>query len=227
MVRAFFAWYNLKLKTHALITNMCTSATIAGCGDLSAQTILRNYTIGDPAACPRITTQAERDHPLVFERETTGKVDLRRTMIIMMFSFLVGTPMWSFMYGRLDKVFPKRSIAVALKKGVCTWGFGFITSTLLIVYIKAMTSLILENQTTTKAIQIIKAEVGAKMMSDMPLLQGYGLMYWSLHWIPLFYLLPHHIRLVYASLCQVGWSTIASWIVNEKRNQKKIQQVEK
>ena len=207
------SWYNARLKSHPLITNMFTSATIAGCGDVCAQTVFRRYLYNE-SDVPR--KPATETHPLVFDLERTGMLDLRRSLIFMSFSFLLGTPLWSTMYGQLDKRIPGRSLTVAFKKGMGTWGFGFLTSPIFISYITSVETIVFEQKTVAEAMTKVGDKLVAKISSDLPLLQGYGLMYWSIHWIPLFYLLPPHVRLLYSSFCQVGWSTISSWIVHRK-----------
>ena len=207
------SWYNARLKSHPLITNMCTSATIAGCGDVCAQTLFRRV-LYEPNDVPR--KPATETHPLVFDLERTGMLDLRRSLVFMSFSFLLGTPMWSTMYGQLDKRIPGRSLTVAFKKGMGTWAFGFLTSPIFITYISTVETCVFEHKSLTEAANKVSQKLAAKVSADLPLLQGYGLMYWSIHWIPLFYLLPAHVRLVYSSFCQVGWSTISSWIIHRR-----------
>ena len=44
----------------------------------------------------------------------------------------------------------------------------------------------------------------------------YSIAFWSIQWIPMFYVIPLHFRLVYASSLQIVWSGVASYVLHRE-----------
>lgn len=220
-IRAAWKWFDGRLKSHPYTTNMISSCTIAGFGDTCAQTVFRRFT-HTPDTVPRKKDMDERAQSSrwVFEYERTGAHDLRRTVLFMSYFLTVGAPLWLTLYRGIEHAIPKKSLTTAFQKGVLTWLAGFITSPVMITYLKTMDTVVVQGKSPSEAGAVIKKELKKKMIDDLPLLQGYGLAYWSIHWIPLFYLLPAHVRLLYSSFVQIGWSTISSMVLHRNVHKK-------
>lgn len=218
-IRAAWRVFDARLKSHPYTTNMMSSCVVAGFGDTCAQTIFRHIT-HTPDTMPRkqdmdANSQQSR---WVLEHKATGAHDLRRTVVFMSYFLTIGAPLWLSLYRGIEHAIPKKSLVTAFQKGVLTWLAGFITSPVMITYMKMMDTVVVQGKSKEEAIAVIKKELKKKMVDDLPLLQGYGLCYWSIHWIPLFYLLPAHVRLLYSSVVQIGWSTISSMILHREKN---------
>jgi hypothetical protein len=63
----------------------------------------------------------------------------------------------------------------------------------------------------------VSTDVERKLMNDFPDIMKYGLLFWSVNWLPMFYYIPGHFRLAYSSLLQVAWSGIMSHLVHRWR----------
>ncbi|KPI82883.1 hypothetical protein ABL78_8105 [Leptomonas seymouri] len=60
----------------------------------------------------------------------------------------------------------------------------------------------------------VSADVERKLVYDFPDIMKYGLMFWSVNWLPMFYYIPGHFRLAYSSAVQVAWSGIMSHLLH-------------
>lgn len=60
----------------------------------------------------------------------------------------------------------------------------------------------------------VSTDVERKLMYDFPDIMKYGLMFWSVNWLPMFYYIPGHFRLAYSSMVQVAWSGVMSHLLH-------------
>lgn len=60
----------------------------------------------------------------------------------------------------------------------------------------------------------VSTDVKRKLMYDFPDIMKYGLVFWSLNWLPMFYYIPGHFRLAYSSCVQLVWSGIMSHMLH-------------
>lgn len=60
----------------------------------------------------------------------------------------------------------------------------------------------------------VQHDVIRKMSHDFPDIVAYGLLFWGCNWLPMFYYIPSHFRLVYSSVIQVVWSGIMSHLLH-------------
>jgi len=143
-----------------------------------------------------------------------GKIDIRRAAIQWSFSTFVGTPFFVNVYHRLDKLMPTKSITNAIKKGFATWFVANLTAPFFFTYATTASNLVLYNKTLS--LQEHWSAAKNKVMNEMPRTAVLSLMFWSPNWIPLFYLMPQHLRILYASCINVVWQAIMSSIQHNK-----------
>ena len=60
----------------------------------------------------------------------------------------------------------------------------------------------------------VSTDVERKLIYDFPDIMKYGLLFWSVNWLPMFYYIPGHFRLAYSSVVQVAWSGIMSHLLH-------------
>ncbi|KPA76833.1 hypothetical protein ABB37_07636 [Leptomonas pyrrhocoris] len=60
----------------------------------------------------------------------------------------------------------------------------------------------------------VSTDVERKLLYDFPDIMKYGLMFWSVNWLPMFYYIPCHFRLAYSSMVQVAWSGVMSHLLH-------------
>lgn len=228
LLKLLWERYERCLIHRPYVTNALTSSTIAIFGDCMAQTKFK-----DVSGVPRHTVD---DIPTVSRwffirlpprthrgevRETI--VDLRRSMIFASFTVCFGTPFWLRVYKFLDRLVPRATPWTAIKKGMVSWTIANSTTPLFIAYVTTMDRWFIRRLPpwgsaasggdAESAGGTLQA-VYAKIRNDLPLMMSYSICFWSIQWIPLFYLLPSHVRLVYVSFLQIVWSGITSYLLH-------------
>lgn len=53
-----------------------------------------------------------------------------------------------------------------------------------------------------------------KLFYDFPDLLRYGIVFWGANWLPMFYYIPPHFRLLYSAVLQTVWSGIMSYVMH-------------
>lgn len=53
-----------------------------------------------------------------------------------------------------------------------------------------------------------------KLINDFPDILRYGIVFWGVNWLPMFYYIPSHFRLAYSAGVQVVWSGIMSHLLH-------------
>lgn len=146
------------------------------------------------------------------KRDMWQRYDYRRSLIFMSFTICFGTPFWLVMYRRVDAYFPKKvTIPIALQKGMVTWCVANSTTPIFIAYLTVLEQCFVKgNPDWMQSIYTVPH----KIFRDMPLMMQYSICFWSMHWIPMFYLLPPEFRLLYVSFLQIVWSGITSYILH-------------
>lgn len=213
---AFVRWYLEKLKTRPLLANACTGSTLNGVGDIIAQRTQYMMTHQD-AKDTGVIVEGSIMHVDGEPWHRVCHVDLRRTLLMMSFSCFVGTPMALQIYKVGDYFFKTKSIVNAIKQGFFTTMTFGLTTPVFFAYCTVAGNLVLRRHETSSftAYDHLRSAV-TKVERDFLSTLRYMLAFWSVHWIPLFYLLPKHVRLLYSSCVTIGWSSIMSWIQHRK-----------
>ncbi|CUG90492.1 peroxisomal protein, putative [Bodo saltans] len=235
--------YQWSLLNRPYITNAMTSSTIALFGDTMAQTVFRDVS-GQPRVTRAYLEERHipTDSKLQFfssDDASATVLDLRRSFIFASFTVVIGTPLWLRLYKSLDKFIPAVTIASSIQKGMMSWIFANSTMPFFIAYLTVLDQFIVHRKrpswmTLTPPPAAISSEstaglshnmnhqssagvvgvVLAKVIKDMPVMMSYSICFWSIQWIPMFYLMPPHFRLVYGSMLQIVWSGITSYLLH-------------
>lgn len=194
--RSMFSWYSYQLKARPLLANCFSSCLIAGVGDQLAQ------------------------HGRNWYNEKKGlakrqEVSWRRTAVLSSFSLMIGTPFMLQVFRAAERLLRPGGIFAACKKGFFVWWLGFGTSPFFISYLTALEICWIDG---TPDSSLIKRAIRRKLGHDLPIIAKYSMAYWSIHWIPQFYYLPLHYRMLYGSFAQVIWSAVSSYILHMDRD---------
>lgn len=60
----------------------------------------------------------------------------------------------------------------------------------------------------------VKADWKRRVYNDFPDVLRFGIVFWGVNWLPMFYYIPPHFRLLYSSCLQVVWSGIMSYMLH-------------
>lgn len=161
-------------------------------------------------------------------------LDLRRSFIFASFTVVFGTPLWLRLYKGLDKLIPAVTIKSSIQKGMMSWIFANSTMPFFIAYLTVLDQWVVHRKypwartsaspndaagavatsSTNHNASGVVSVVLAKVLKDMPVMMSYSICFWSIQWIPMFYLMPPHFRLVYGSMLQIVWSGITSYLLH-------------
>jgi len=236
-LRMIWERYEQCLIHRPYLTNAMTSSTIAIFGDCMAQTKFK-----DLSGVPRHTADDIPSRSRYFfvrraPRRDRGEVqdtivDLRRSMIFAGFTVCFGTPFWLRVYKFLDRVVPRATPWTAIKKGIVSWTIANSTTPIFIAYVTSMDRWFIQRmppwQRTSGGDGSSSGDHGtlhavfAKIRKDLPVMMSYSICFWSIQWIPMFYLLPSHVRLVYVSFLQIVWSGITSYLLHRSEPEDQI-----
>lgn len=215
-------WYTEQLKRHPFLANGLTSGVISGTADICAQVYRYRYVehAKHEALVAAAAAEGKTVVPVMKSRanepisESLRAVNLNRSAILTSYSLLIGVPFWLNVYKVADWLWGGRKLTIplAMAKGFTTWWFGFLSTPLFFTYNTTMEAILLDGDTNIVA---ALSESVAKMRRELLTVCTYGLGFWSVHWIPMFYLLPPHYRLLYASNVTLVWSSIMSYILHK------------
>lgn len=230
---AMWTSYQWRLVHRPYATNALTASTIAFFGDIMAQTIFR-----DISGQPRVSRCYLEEHHIptnsrlqLFSGGATDSVlDLRRSFIFASFTVVFGTPFWLRIYKSMDKAIPLVTPLTAIQKGMMSWVAANTTTPFFIAYLTVLDRWVIHKKppqwrrggdvsdgsapgpdgAPTQLLTVVRD----KVVRDMPVMMSYSICFWSVQWIPMFYLLPPHFRLVYGSMLQIAWSGITSYLLH-------------
>jgi hypothetical protein len=224
--------YQWSLMHRPYFTNAMTSSSIAMFGDTMAQTVFRDWS-GQPRVTRAYLEEKHipTDSNLQFfssPDSTATVLDLRRSFIFASFTVVFGTPLWLRLYKSLDKFIPAVTITSSIQKGMMSWIFANSTMPFFIAYLTVLDQFVIHKkrpwvnapdvceieETSKQASGGVVGVVLAKVAKDMPVMMSYSICFWSIQWIPMFYLMPPHFRLVYGSMLQIVWSGITSYLLH-------------
>jgi hypothetical protein len=228
MFARWMDWYLGNLVKKPFLTNSITSGTIAIFGDGLCQAYQkrqdelesrrRDGVSGLSSSSSLNQTESgtmRRPGPFEF-----GYVDVRRSFIMWSFAVFIGTPFWVLVYRNIDKWFPRKTKIEAVKKGLTTWSIASSTAPFFFTYATIMSNLLLhEERRATFTAWDHLAFAANKVRTELPKTVCMSLCFWCPHWIPLFYLLPPHFRVLYASCVNIGWQALLSFIQHRKPHQ--------
>lgn len=203
-IKACGGWYNRMLKERPFWANMWSSMVISFCGDIAAQHVRRT---------PRDAQQSNfGSSALQLESPFSDRlIDLRRSFLFSSFS-VIWTPFFLTVLPRLDKiVLPPMTPFKAVKKGFLLWCAQSGVAPFFITYVALAERYFISDRPSTES---ALSTAHQRIASDLVPLATYSLLLYGTQWIPLFYLTPPHLRLVYTSVTQLCGGTIASYILH-------------
>jgi hypothetical protein len=210
---ALLSKYTWLLKNKPYVTNATSSFIIANTGDVVSQTLYRRW-MNVPIP---VDVLASESPFVVRSHDDLWAVDFRRSVIFASFGVLFGTPFWLLAYRRIEAMIPRVTIATAIQKGMMTWVIANATTPLFISYLSAMDSILIHGKrSSSELLEHLGNELPKKLTRDIPTLMQYSIAFWSIQWIPMFYVIPLHFRLVYASSLQIVWSGVASYVLHRE-----------
>jgi hypothetical protein len=188
MLKGAFQWYMGRLKARPYFTNCASGCVIFSTSDLITQV----YAPADGKEF---------------------KYNPNRTALTVFYAGLLATPFWVKVYQIMDRTWPVISIPNAVKKGLTTYVCGWGTN---IAFFSIMTSGILILDHKCYDIGVLKERVKAKLEQDLvPTMQRH-FMFWSPHWIFIFYFLPQEVRLMYAASLALVWNAFLCYVQHRK-----------
>lgn len=163
-------------------------------------------------------------------------VDFRRSLIFASFTALFGTPFWLKVYKHIDRMIPKVTIKTAIQKGILSWFVANSTTPLFIAYITTLDRWCIRKEGFGEYLRgphyvaprkVLQRHDGlsavmAKVRRDLPVMMSYSICFWSIQWIPMFYLLPPQFRLVYVSFLQIVWSGVTSYLLHRSDPEERV-----
>lgn len=206
-LRTVLRRYEQWLKDKPNVANMCSAALVTGIGDCGAQYIERTY--GDQFLPQKIKKKEPSTADRGALRYRTETYNWRRTCIYASFIF-VSTPVWLRVYALGDRLIGgKTSIMHAFTQGLFTWGLGAVFNPLFTGYVCTMSAVWMHGiRSREELVEVFKERMRTNYVTHI----SSAFAFWMWHWIPLFYLLPPHFRLLYSSFVQIGWNAVASFI---------------
>lgn len=63
-------------------------------------------------------------------------------------------------------------------------------------------------------LRCVRHDFVKRLTNDFPDVLKYGLFFWGVNWLPMFYYIPPHFRLLYSACLQVAWSGIMSYMLH-------------
>lgn len=217
--------YQQSLLQRPYLTNAATGSTIAIFGDVMAQTKFKDWS----GEARQTRSGLSSSSALVITSSSTNGgtprdpavIDLRRSLIFASFTMCFGTPFWLRVYKVLDRMVPHVTPVTAIKKGMISWVVANSTTPLFIAYVTTMDRLFIKKHHGASNGDGVVA-VWAKIRRDLPVMMSYSICFWSIQWIPMFYLLPPHFRLVYVSFLQIVWSGITSYLLHRSHPEEQV-----
>ena len=219
--RAALGWVEGQLKVRPVAFNMASAGSITCLGDIIAQNFeLRGYTAPLPAtpgtsgASGAAAVEAGAPPPSssassALPSYRSAQYEWRRTILIGSF-IAATTPLWLMVYKVGDRLCQgNRSILRACGQGLFTWSAGTAFSPIFVTYMTVSSAVVIHK---VRDAPLLVACVEERLRKNYFTHAAAALCFWSVHWIPLFYLLPPHFRILYASTLQVFWNTIVSFI---------------
>ena len=206
------AWQrlNVLLKERPVATNAITSGCIVAFGDFLAQKSEQARQRAADAAgetADEETLKRRAARPIANYRSDT--YDVRRGLVFASFTLLV-TPAWIQIYKVGDRyIGGSKSIARAIGQGFFTWCVATASNPFFIFYVTAGTSVAIHGLRTWDAVWQTYVE---RMQRNFMTHVTASLAFWGSQWVLLFYYLPPHLRILYASSLQIVWNGVVSYI---------------
>eukprot|EP00759_Apiculatamorpha_spiralis_P057204 PhF_6_TR8496/c0_g1_i1/m.13292/K13348/MPV17; protein Mpv17 len=184
--------FNKAYKAQPLIANLLSSCTIGFVGDL---------------ACQRYEYQLKRGGGLFSQY-----YDYRRSVIMGSIG-LVFVPFALKMYKFTDSLYPTKSIPNAFKQGFTNFVIIVACNPIVLAGVHVSSSMWIHNvryhtmgEMATSVYDRVSNIYGVHTLAS--------LCYWCVHWVPMLYYTPHHLRILYGAMASVGWSVINSYVQN-------------
>jgi hypothetical protein len=203
-------WVEGQLKTRPFVFNCASAGTITCLGDIIAQNgELNGITAplpGANAAAAAAPSAAPTD-ALACYRSTT--YEWRRTLLIGGF-VAATTPFWLGLYKVGDRLFQgKASMLRACQQGFFTWCCGTCFTPVFVAYMTVSSAVVIHN---VRDAAFLRRCVEERLRKNYLTHAAVAFCFWSVQWIPIFYWMPPHLRLLYVSTLQVFWNSIVSYI---------------
>lgn len=225
--RIVYVWerYQWNLKHRPYRTNACTASTISMFGDALAQSVFKrlshpptdNNNQDNKSSTATSLSSSSSWWCVELPNKHHDVIDLRRSIIFGSFSALFGTPFWLLMYKFVDRGIPAVTIRTAIQKGMITWIMANSTNPIFIAYITTADHCFVKGGKFSDLWGSggnHKNKIWNKIATDLPVIMSYSICFWSIQWIPMFYLLPPHFRIVYSSSLQIVWSALVSHLLH-------------
>lgn len=235
--RLAYVWerYQWNLKHRPYRTNACTASTISMFGDILAQSVFKRLSHPPPATTDSTNPSSHNSSSSSSSAPASNKltssswwlvelpnkhrdvIDLRRSLIFGSFSALFGTPFWLLVYKFVDRGIPAVTIRTAIQKGMITWVMANSTNPIFIAYITTADHCMVRGKHISElwgSNGSAGSKIWNKIATDLPVIMSYSICFWSIQWIPMFYLLPPHFRIVYSSSLQIVWSALVSHLLH-------------
>lgn len=202
--RGLWSRYDGFLKQHPVVGNACSSGSIVALGDYIAQYMERQKLV--PQTAPGDDTD-HSDRPIHSYR--SDHYEWRRTIVMSSFIMLC-TPMWLQIYKLGDRVIKgDPSVSRAMRQGLFTWCIGSAVNPLAIGYITLTSAYWIHG---VRSYEGLERSVMERLQHNYFTHIGTALCFWSTQWPILFYYLPKHLRMFYASWLSMMWNGIVSYI---------------
>ncbi|KEG09642.1 hypothetical protein DQ04_04891030 [Trypanosoma grayi] len=231
------------LREYPWMTNVTIGTTIGFSADIFIQGVVKKIPREKEAVLPQDVSPLVVECPRILHKlrirlsgdrdSQVALIDLRRSFIFSSFTILFNTYFFLAMYKWLDAVFPPSVVTrrTAIVKGFLSWVGANATTPLYLAYVAAMSHYFI-HRTGRRQFDAaesggvgwvvdfpiffgeVKKQVKQQLREDWPDMMRYGIFFWGLNWLPMFYYIPPHFRYVYGSSLQVVWSAIMSHLMH-------------
>lgn len=133
----------------------------------------------------------------------------KRTAILVSI-VVAATPVWLRVYKFGDKLFAgHKSPLHACRQGLFTWAFAAAMNPFFVTYITASQGYFIHGLRDPKELfGCVKERLERNYLLHVTAALGF----WGVNWVPLFYLVPAHFRLLYAACLQIVWNGVVSYV---------------
>lgn len=172
-------------------------------------------------------------------------LDLRRSLIFCSFSCCFSVPYFLWVYKQLDRFYPQAEVTKkkAIYKGFLSYIAANLTTPLYMAHVTSLDRLLISREGrdgrrrvwhadgsfSTKEVSdqtfnrkeyamCVKKDWLKRVRYDFPDVLRYGIFFWGVNWLPMFYYIPPHFRLLYSASLQVVWSGVMSFLLHRERS---------